>query len=69
MARTSSSALEAQEMGFLDEDDRVVMNADHLLSAAKREVLDLADGYVPPSAATTSTPPAETARAAARWAR
>src|SRR3712207_2132646 len=45
MAKTSSSALEAREMGFLDEDDRVVMNADHLLSAAKREVLDLADGY------------------------
>jgi 3-hydroxyacyl-CoA dehydrogenase len=48
MARTSSSALEAQELGFLDEDDRVVMNADHLLSAARREVLDLADGYAPP---------------------
>jgi 3-hydroxyacyl-CoA dehydrogenase len=25
-----------------------VMNADHVLFAAKREVLDLADGYVPP---------------------
>src|ERR671916_2048886 len=48
MAKTSSSALEAREMGFLDEDDRLVMNADHLLSAAKREALDLADGYVPP---------------------
>jgi 3-hydroxyacyl-CoA dehydrogenase len=48
MARTSLSALEAQELGFLDEDDRVVMNADHLLSAARREVLDLADGYAPP---------------------
>jgi len=48
MAKTAASALEAQEMGFLDEDDRVVMNADHVLSAAKREVLDLADGYVPP---------------------
>ncbi len=36
-------------MGFLDEDDRVVMNLDHLTSAAKREVLDLlADGYAPP---------------------
>src|SRR5215217_6718567 len=48
MARTSLSALEAQELGFLDEDDRIVMNADHLLSAARREVEDLADGYVPP---------------------
>jgi 3-hydroxyacyl-CoA dehydrogenase len=48
MAKVSGSALEAQELGFLDEDDRVVMNADHVLSAAKREVLDLADGYRPP---------------------
>src|SRR3712207_254791 len=48
MAKTSPSALEAREMGFFDEDDRVVMNADHLLSAAKREVRNLAGGYVPP---------------------
>ncbi len=48
MAKVSGSALEAQDLGFLDEDDRVVMNADHLLSAAKRETLDLADGYAPP---------------------
>ncbi len=48
MAKVSASALEAKEMGYLDEDDRVVMNPDHLLSAAKREVQDLADGYAPP---------------------
>ena len=48
LAKVSGSALEAKEMGFLDEDDRVVMNPDHLISAAKREVLDLADGYAPP---------------------
>ena len=47
-AKVSGSALEAQEMGFLKEDDRVVTNGDHLISAAKREVLDLADGYAPP---------------------
>ncbi|MDP8925641.1 MAG: 3-hydroxyacyl-CoA dehydrogenase/enoyl-CoA hydratase family protein [Actinomycetota bacterium] len=47
-AKVSGSALEAQEMGFLKEDDRVVMNGDHLISAAKREVLDLVDGYAPP---------------------
>ena len=34
------------------------MNADHVLSAAKRETLDLADGYAPLSGTTTSTPPA-----------
>jgi 3-hydroxyacyl-CoA dehydrogenase len=47
-AKVSGSALEAKEMGFLDDDDRVVMNPDHLINAAKREVLDLADGYAPP---------------------
>jgi len=48
-AQVSGSALEAREMGFLDEDDRVVMNLDHLIHAAKHEVLDLADGYAPPT--------------------
>jgi 3-hydroxyacyl-CoA dehydrogenase len=48
MAKVSASAIEARELGFLEEDDRIVMNADHLISAAKREVLDLADGYSPP---------------------
>ncbi|MEJ7630952.1 MAG: 3-hydroxyacyl-CoA dehydrogenase/enoyl-CoA hydratase family protein [Rubrobacteraceae bacterium] len=48
LAKTATSAREAKEMGFLTGDDRVVMNADHLLSVAKREVLDLADGYAPP---------------------
>ena len=48
MAKVSASAVEARELGFLEEDDRIVMNADHLISAARREVLDLADGYAPP---------------------
>src|SRR5919107_1400696 len=48
MAKVSGSALEAKEMGFLKEEDRVVMNGDHLIHAAKREVLELADGYAPP---------------------
>jgi 3-hydroxyacyl-CoA dehydrogenase len=47
-AKVSGSALEARELGFLDDDDRVVMNGDHLLHAAKREALELADGYAPP---------------------
>jgi 3-hydroxyacyl-CoA dehydrogenase len=64
MAKTSSSALEAKEMGFLDEDNRVVMNADHLLSAAKREVLDLADGYAPPERGQNVYAAGKTARAA-----
>ncbi|MDQ3864310.1 MAG: 3-hydroxyacyl-CoA dehydrogenase/enoyl-CoA hydratase family protein [Actinomycetota bacterium] len=48
LAKTSTSAFEAKEMGFLAEEDRIIMNADHLISAAKREVQDLADGYTPP---------------------
>ena len=48
LAKTATSALEAKEMGFLTENDRIVMNADHLISAAKREAEDLADGYTPP---------------------
>ncbi len=49
MAKVSGSALEAREMGFLKEEDRVVMNADHLINTAKREALELADGYTPPT--------------------
>jgi 3-hydroxyacyl-CoA dehydrogenase len=49
LAKVATSAIEARELGFLDEDDVVVMSADHLLTAAKREVLELADGYQPPA--------------------
>ena len=49
MARVSGSGLEAREMGLLKEEDRVVMNADHLINTAKREALELADGYTPPT--------------------
>jgi 3-hydroxyacyl-CoA dehydrogenase len=64
LARTANSALEAEEMGFLTVNDRVVMNADHLISAAKREVLDLADGYTPPEHANNVYAAGRTARAA-----
>jgi 3-hydroxyacyl-CoA dehydrogenase len=64
MAKTSSSALEAREMGFLDEDDRVMMNPDHLLSAARREVEGLAEGYVPPGRGENIYAAGNTARAA-----
>src|ERR687895_330230 len=64
LARTANSALEAEEMGFLTVNDRVVMNADHLISAAKREVLDLADGYTPPEHANNVYAAGRSARAA-----
>jgi 3-hydroxyacyl-CoA dehydrogenase len=49
LAKVATSAVEARELGFLTEHDVVVLNADHQLAAAKREVLDLADSYVPPA--------------------
>ena len=49
MAKVATSAVEAREMGFLDEEDRIVLGSDHVLHAAKQEVLDLADGYTPPA--------------------
>jgi 3-hydroxyacyl-CoA dehydrogenase len=64
LSKTSTSALDAKRLGFLEDDDRVVMNPDHLLSAAKREVLDLSDGYVPPERARNVFAAGKTARAA-----
>ncbi len=49
MAKTSTSAAEAGELGFLSPNDRIVMHRDHLLYEAKQEVLQMvADGYVAP---------------------
>lgn len=49
MAKVAASAVEAREMGFLGEEDRIILNAEHLIHTAKQEVLDLADGYAPPA--------------------
>ena len=50
LAKVSTSAEEARQMGFLGAHDRVVMNDDHLLAEAKDEVLRMADaGYRPPA--------------------
>jgi 3-hydroxyacyl-CoA dehydrogenase len=46
-AKVSMSALEAREMGFLDEADHIVMNRAHLLGEAKRIALAMAENYVP----------------------
>ncbi len=49
MAKVATSAEEARAMGFLGKDDRVIINRDHLLAEAKREVLHMAkNGYSPP---------------------
>ncbi|MCY7312833.1 MAG: enoyl-CoA hydratase/isomerase family protein, partial [Pseudoxanthomonas sp.] len=49
MAKVSSSAMEAQELGLLRKTDRIVFNAFELLYVAKQEALALAEsGYRPP---------------------
>ena len=46
--KISTSAAEARSLGFLTASDRIVMNRDYQISAAKRVVLELADaGYSP----------------------
>lgn len=51
-ARVSTSAFEAQKIGYLRDTDVIVMNRAHLLKQAKAEALLLANkGYVAPAAA------------------
>ena len=50
LAKVATSAEEARQMGLLTAADRVVMNRDHLLAEAKKEVLHMASsGYQPPA--------------------
>lgn len=49
-AKVATSAEEARGMGILNPQDRVVINRDHLLTEAKKEVIHLAaSGYKPPA--------------------
>ena len=48
MGTTSTSALDARKLGFLRGRDAISMNRDLLIADAKRRVLALAPGYVPP---------------------
>ena len=48
MAKTSTSALEARQFGFLRDRDRVTMNRDRLLADAAARVVDLAADYTAP---------------------
>jgi 3-hydroxyacyl-CoA dehydrogenase len=49
-AKVATSAEEARGMGILGPQDRVVVNRDHLLTEAKKEVLHMvASGYRPPA--------------------
>jgi 3-hydroxyacyl-CoA dehydrogenase len=49
LAKVATSAVEARELGYLADGDRIVLNPDHLLAEAKWEVLELAPGYKPPT--------------------
>ena len=49
MGQVATSAYEAQDMGILSPSDRIVINRDHLMAEAKREVLHMVEsGYRPP---------------------
>ncbi len=49
-AKVATSAVEARQFGILGAQDRIVMNRDHLLAEARREVLHMAaSGYRPPA--------------------
>ncbi|MBW1669312.1 MAG: enoyl-CoA hydratase/isomerase family protein [Deltaproteobacteria bacterium] len=48
MAKVSTSAHHAQEMGFLKSADKIVMNEEHLLGEAKRMVIEMCSSvYIP----------------------
>ena len=48
-AKVATSAVEARAMQYLRAEDRIVVNPDHLLAAAKQEVLAMAEaGYTSP---------------------
>ncbi len=46
-AKVSESAKQAQEIGFLDADDKIVMNRSHLIGEAKQHALGLAKTFQP----------------------
>jgi 3-hydroxyacyl-CoA dehydrogenase len=48
-AKTSTSALEARSLGFLRPSDAITMNRERVIADAKKRVLELAPGYVPPT--------------------
>ena len=49
-AKYSGSAFEARDWGFLKPTDRIIMNKDHLIGEAKKEVLTMVEqGYNPPA--------------------
>lgn len=65
MAKVSTSAYEARDLGFLGESDRVTMNRDRVLTDAKERALELLrSGYEPPQLRTDISAPGENILAA-----
>ena len=56
MAKVSTSASEALELGILSASDGITMNRNRLLTDAKEKALSLVSGYTPPEEATLSLP-------------
>ena len=48
-AKVSTSAHEAVELGYLRQDNRIVLSREHQIAVAKEMVLTLAEGYAPPA--------------------
>jgi 3-hydroxyacyl-CoA dehydrogenase len=48
--KVATSAVEAREFGFLSDSDRIVMNRDHLIAEAKKEILHMLDSSWHPPA-------------------
>ena len=55
-AKVATSASKAVSYGYLMDTDTIIMNRDHLLKAAKDEVLKMAEGYISPSLETFKLP-------------
>lgn len=67
MAKVSTSAAEARDLGFLDSRDRITMNRERLLHDAKEVARDLASsGYAPPAMRYDIPAPGENLLAALR---
>ena len=47
-AKVATSAKEAQAIGYLNKDDKIIINRDHVLLEAKQEVLSMSKDYVVP---------------------
>ena len=55
-AKVATSAKEAQAIGYLQKDDRIIVNRHHILLEAKNEVLIMANNYTIPETETFKLP-------------